>query len=95
MITVYRLIRRQHMFGVLIQANAYVRLEQSQQDRQCTYKVTLRQVRAASGRGKASSNTCSECVFVSLSIQHVKRTSRITSSVACVAVPYFLSTLSH
>jgi hypothetical protein len=37
----------------------------------------------------------SQCVFVALVIQHVKRMRRIIlSSVACLVVPYF-STLSH
>jgi hypothetical protein len=36
-----------------------------------------------------SSNTCSECVFVALGIQHIKSMGLITSSVACLAVPYF------
>jgi hypothetical protein len=39
--------------------------------------------------------THSECVFVALVIQHVKRMRRIIlSSVACLAVPFF-PTLSH
>ena len=39
--------------------------------------------------------TYSECVFVTLSIQHAMRIRRIIlSSVACLARPYF-STLSH
>ena len=45
-------------------------------------------------RGKAVSNTYSECVSVALVIQHVVRVRHVTlSSVASLAVPYF-STLS-
>jgi hypothetical protein len=39
--------------------------------------------------------TCTECVFVTLGIQHAKRMHGIMlSSVTCLAVQYF-STLSH
>jgi predicted transcriptional regulator len=44
-------------------------------------------------RAKAISITYSECVSVSLAIQHAKRMRRIVLSVACPTVPYF-STLS-
>jgi len=46
-------------------------------------------------RGKARSITYSECKFVALVKQHLKRMRRIIlSPVACLAVKYF-STLSH
>jgi hypothetical protein len=46
-------------------------------------------------RGKAISITNSERVSVALVTQHAKRVRRIiSSSVACLALPYF-STLSH
>jgi hypothetical protein len=65
------------------------------QDRQCTYKRNIgARSRNNFCRGKAISVTYSECLSVSLVIQHEMRMRHIIlSSVACVA-PYF-STLSH
>jgi hypothetical protein len=46
-------------------------------------------------RAKAIRITYSECVFITVVIQHARRMLRVTlSSVDCLAVPYF-STLSH
>jgi hypothetical protein len=46
-------------------------------------------------RGEAVSITLSECMSVTLGIQHAKRVCRIIlSSVVCLALPYF-STLSY
>ena len=65
-------------------------------DRKCTYKRdTEARSRTHFCRGKAISNTYSECVSVALVIQHAKGMHRIIlSPVPCLAVPYF-STLSH
>ena len=65
-----------------------------QQDRQCTYKSTIRaRSRNHVCSGKAISITYSECV--ALIIQHAMRMRRIIlSSVACPALPNF-SKLSH
>ena len=41
------------------------------------------------GHGNAGSTENSECVSVSLVIQHAKCTCHIMSSMACVAVPHF------
>ena len=68
----------------------------SKQHRRCTYQRNIKtRSRNHCCRGKAISITHSECVSVTLVIQHAVRTRRIIlSSVACPAVPYF-STLSH
>ena len=64
------------------------------QDRQCTYNVTLRCVRAIIVVVEIHI-TYSECIFVTLCIQHAMRMRRIIlSSVACLARPYFFP-LSH
>ena len=48
------------------------------QDKQCTYNVTLRRVRATIvAVEKAKSTTYSECVPISLGIQHAVHTRRI------------------
>ena len=60
-----------------------------------SYNVTLARSHNYRCREKAVSVTCSECVSVALVIQHAKRMHHnISSSVACLAVPYF-PTLSH
>jgi hypothetical protein len=63
---------------------------------QCTYKRVIKaRSRNSYCRGRAISVTYSECVSVTLVIQHAKRMRRIIlPSVACLAVPYF-SALSH
>ena len=59
-----------------------------EEDRQCTYNVTLRHV-------LISSITYSECASVVLIIQHAKRMRRIVKlSLACPALQYIF-TLSH
>jgi len=65
------------------------------QDRQCTYKRDIEtRLRKLGCCGKAMSITYSECVIITLDIQHAMRTRRkILSSVACPAVPYFFHSI--
>jgi hypothetical protein len=46
---------------------------QNKQDRQCTYNVTLRPVRATAVAVEKQCVTYCECVFVTLVIQHAMR----------------------
>jgi hypothetical protein len=67
-----------------------------EQDRQCTYTPDIK-VRLFNHcfRGKAINIAYSECVFVTIIMQHAMRMRRvILSSVVCLVLPYF-STLSH
>ena len=62
------------------------------QDRQCTFKAYPCN---SCCPGKAISIMFSECMCVALVIQHAKHMRRrILSSVACLAIPYFVA-LSH
>ena len=68
----------------------------SKQDRQCTYKRNIQtRSRNYCFRGKATSITHSECVFVALVIHNaVHMRNIIFSSAACPVLSSF-STLSH
>ena len=79
------------MLGLILHPYTLLIITNSKQGRQRTYK---RNVGARSRyhycRGKALSITYSECVSVSLVIQHTKRMRLIVLlSVSCTAVPYF------
>jgi hypothetical protein len=65
------------------------------QDRQCTYSVILRCLRATIFAVEEQWVTSCDCVFVALAIQHAMRMRRIKlPSVACPAAQHF-PTLSH
>jgi hypothetical protein len=61
------------------------------QDRRWTYNIKLKRIRVTIFcRGKAISITYSECIFVALFTQHLKRMRHVTlSPVACLGLPYF------
>jgi len=66
--------------------------ESMQQDKQCTYNVTLRRVRVTVVPMEKQSvlHILCVCVCVALLSQHVKGLRLvILSSVACLTVPYF------
>jgi len=68
---------------------------EKENDMHCTYKRNTRRVRVTTCGGNVTSIVYSECMSVTLGIQHAMRIrSAILSFVACLAVPCF-STLSH
>jgi hypothetical protein len=65
------------------------------QDRQCTHYETFRRVRVTTVAVEKKCVIYSECVYVSLVIQHAKYMRNIIlSPVACLSLPHF-PTLSH
>jgi len=66
----------------------------NEQDRQCAYKCNIQACsRNHFCRGRAISNTCSECVSVAL-LSNMQSARSVLLSVACLAVEYF-SILSY
>ena len=81
--------------GNIVSVGLWVKWKwRGEQDRQCTYDVTLRGVHVTIVTVEEQFITYSEFVSLALVIEHAIQMCRIISSMACPALPYF-STLSH